>query len=94
MDESKSYCTGFTYLNFDFVQWDAKKYLSFCRQYGRPATAASDRDWNEELIAPMRHQLESNWRFFNETLDECHKDIISAIEDVFKELNAPLQGMH
>ncbi|OCK73886.1 hypothetical protein K432DRAFT_430339 [Lepidopterella palustris CBS 459.81] len=76
----------------EWAKWQPGSYAAFCRRYGNYETSAvGRRRWNEELIAPMRLQLESNWGFYQECVDDCKKDLIDAVQDVFDTVCEPLR---
>ncbi|PSN71098.1 hypothetical protein BS50DRAFT_631118 [Corynespora cassiicola Philippines] len=80
-------------LSKEWSKWPADSYQAFCRHQGTHTTPATGtRNWNEELIAPMRMQLQSNWGFFQESIEENEQELITSISKVFHELHERLQS--
>jgi hypothetical protein len=74
-------------------QWNAKDYIAFCRYHGNHITEATGhRIWNEELIHPMRHQLETNWQAFQVLVETSEKELTHYGEQVFDEICTFLRG--
>jgi hypothetical protein len=74
-------------------QYNPNSYAAFCRKYGNNETkAVGTHKWNEDLIRVMRLQLESNWGFFQEWIEDCKKDVIDSVHDVFGSVCQPLEA--
>ncbi|KAF2866503.1 hypothetical protein BDV95DRAFT_504588 [Massariosphaeria phaeospora] len=79
--------------NKEWTKWDPERFATFCHQSGTHDTETTGpRNWNEELIAPMRLHLQSNWGFFQESVDESQEELIASLLQTFDEICAPLKG--
>ncbi|KAF2811457.1 uncharacterized protein BDZ99DRAFT_413910 [Mytilinidion resinicola] len=82
-----------TEVSREWIVYKPSAFAAFCRKYGNHETrAVGAHKWNEDLIRVMRLQLESNWGFFQEWIEDCKKDVIDSVHDVFDSVCQPLEA--
>ncbi|KAF2733490.1 hypothetical protein EJ04DRAFT_524428 [Polyplosphaeria fusca] len=76
----------------EWSKWDGKDYAAFCRHYGNHSSKdTGQQSWNDDLLAPMRDQLEGNWDFFHENVEERKRGLKLSIVTDFDEICQPLK---